>query len=165
MGTRADMVMLVSPNMKEETWQVLQQDNTIITKVPNLVNPYKAKKAKGQSQCFLLHFEFTLNKLYMWNLTQYECVVYLDTDNIALGNFNKLFDCSHFCTMFMNPCNFHTGLLIIKPDMHQFEHRVHALYNHTHSYNSANQGFLTTFFPFKVCLLSTFSQCCVMGLG
>jgi alpha-N-acetylglucosamine transferase len=158
-GTRADVVVLVSPNVKEETRQVLRQDNAIVTEVPNLVNPYKAKKAEGQSQRFLSRFEFTLNKLYMWNLTQYERVVYLDADNIALGNFDELFDCGHFCAVFMNPCNFHTGLLVIKPDVHQFERMVHALYNHTRSYDGADQGFLTAFFPFKVCLISTFSQC------
>ena len=148
-GTKADVVVLVSPNVKAETRQVLRQDGAIVTEVPNLANPYKAAQAQGEPQRYLARFEFTLNKLYMWNLTQYERVVYLDADNIALGNLDELFDCGHFCAVFMNPCNFHTGLLVIKPDTKQFNHMVESL-PFIGSYDGADQGFLTAFFPFKV---------------
>lgn len=147
-GTTADIVVLVSPNVREETRQVLRNDGALVMEVPNLVNPYKAHA--GETQRYLARFEFTLNKLYMWNLTQYERVVYLDADNIALGNLDELFNCGHFCVVFMNPCNFHTGLLVIKPDTKQFNVMVQALYNRTRSYDGADQGFLTAFFPFKV---------------
>jgi len=147
-GTKADVVVLVSPNVKAETRQVLRQDGAIVTEVPNLANPYKAAQAQGEPQRYLARFEFTLNKLYMWNLTQYERVVYLDADNIALGNLDELFDCGHFCAVFMNPCNFHTGLLVIKPDTKQFNHMVESLPS-IESYDGADQGFLTAFFPFK----------------
>jgi hypothetical protein len=145
------MVILVSPNVKEETRRILRNDGAIITEVPNLVNPYKAAKAQGQTQRYLERFEFTLNKLYVWNLTQYERVVYLDADNIALGNLDELFDCGHFCAVFMNPCNFHTGLLVIKPDTAQFDYMVNSLRSgNITSYDGADQGFLTAFFPFEV---------------
>jgi len=156
-GTKADIVVLVSPNVRESTRQQFIEDGAIVTEVSNLANPYKARK--GVTQRFLDRFEFTLNKLYMWNLTQYERVVYLDADNIALGNLDELFRCGHFCAVFMNPCNFHTGLLVIKPDAGQFKLMVDALYNHTRSYDGADQGFLTAFFPYKVAsLLPLFSN-------
>jgi alpha-N-acetylglucosamine transferase len=47
-------------------------------------------------------FEFVLNKLHVWNLLEYERVIYLDADNIALRNMDELFLCGHFCALYMN---------------------------------------------------------------
>jgi hypothetical protein len=84
--------------------------------VSNIQNPWKLKQiADGEGGgTYQSRFEFTLNKLHLWNLTQYERVVYMDADDIALSKLDELFFCGHFCAVYMNPCNFHTGLLVVK---------------------------------------------------
>jgi len=146
-GTKHDIVVLVSPNVQPETKRIFRADGAIVLDVPNIPNPFK--KMSRNDQKYQSRFEFTLNKLYMWNLTQYERVVYMDADNIALHNPDELFTCGHFCAVFMNPCNFHTGLLVIKPDENEFTKMLDTLSHNARSYDGADQGFLTSYFDFK----------------
>ncbi len=123
-GTKHDIVILVSPNVKDETRRIFRSDGANVIEIPNIANPYKSKDKEKQR--YLSRFEFTLNKLYMWNMTQYQRVVYMDADTIAVRNPDELFKCGHFCAVFMNPCNFHTGtpfhisplcLLVLSPSL------------------------------------------------
>lgn len=45
----------------------------------------------------------------IWNLLEYERVMFLDADNLFVQNIDELFLCGHFCVVFMNPIYFHTG--------------------------------------------------------
>eukprot|EP01090_Pellita_catalonica_P015034 TRINITY_DN3968_c0_g2_i1.p1 TRINITY_DN3968_c0_g2~~TRINITY_DN3968_c0_g2_i1.p1 ORF type:complete len:395 (-),score=16.91 TRINITY_DN3968_c0_g2_i1:95-1231(-) len=76
----------------------------------------------------------------------------MDSDTIVIpenGNLDELFDCGHFCVVYQNPCNFHTGLLVIKPDNEQYNQMLLALEKHSvRSYDGADQGFLTAYFSF-----------------
>jgi len=95
------------------------------------------------------HFTWTLNKLHLWNQTDYNRVVYMDADNIALSRLSSLFDCGHFCAVYMNPVNFHTGLLVIKPSATEFAGMLAALHDpNINSYDGADQGFLTAYFKY-----------------
>lgn len=74
-------------------------------RVENLNNPYEH---------FDKRFKLTLNKLYAWNLVDYDRVVMLDSDNLFLQNTDELFQCGQFCAVFINPCIFHTGLFVLQ---------------------------------------------------
>ena len=74
------------------------------------------KKDAGRRRSYKNHFEYTLNKLYVWNMLDYERVIYMDADNIFFHNIDSLFKCGHFCAVYMNPCNFHTGLFVVTPN-------------------------------------------------
>jgi hypothetical protein len=106
--------------------------------VPDIPNPF------GH---VLSRFLYTFNKLHLWNLTQYDRVIYMDADNIVThrGMLESLFQCGHFCVVFMNPCHFHTGLMVIKPDTTLYNRMVDEIAN-TGSYDGADQGFLSAFF-------------------
>jgi hypothetical protein len=69
----------------------------------------------------------------------------VDADVIAVTNPDELFLCGHFCALFMNPCHFHTGLLVIKPEQSMFSRIVEAL-QYIPSHDAADQGFLDNFF-------------------
>ena len=49
-------------------------------------------------------------------MLDYERVIYMDADNIFFHNIDNLFKCGHFCAVYMNPCNFHTGLFVVTPN-------------------------------------------------
>ena len=60
-----------------------------------------------------------------------------------------LFYCGQFCAEYMNPVNFHTGLLVIKPSKQEFGSMLRALHDpKIQSYDGADQGFLTAYFPY-----------------
>lgn len=77
---------------------------------------FRYKKDAGRRRSYKNHFEYTLNKLYVWNMLDYERVIYMDADNIFFHNIDSLFKCGHFCAVYMNPCNFHTGLFVVTPN-------------------------------------------------
>ena len=103
--------------------------------VENIPNPFKDSVKP--------RFLHALNKLHLWRMTRYERVVYLDSDNIVTNNMDELFGAGRFCVVFMNPCHFHTGLIVVKPDLAEYESLIQTLQNGGQSYDGADQGFLS----------------------
>jgi len=140
-----DVVVLVSQNVRPSTVRLLTEDGCIVRLVPNIPNPYKEAMLKRRT--YKPRFEHTFNKLYLWNMTEYKRVLYMDADNVALENMDELFKCGHLCAVMMNPLYFHTGLMVIKPDLKLFNHLLDVLRQvSVDSYDGADQGFLTAHF-------------------
>ena len=59
-------------------------------------------------------FTLTLNKLYAWNLINYEHISMLDANNLFLKKTNELSQCGLFCVVFISPFIFHIGLFILQ---------------------------------------------------
>lgn len=117
-GSFQDRIVFVSPNVRQEWRSIFENDGLRVIEVDNLANPY-TDNAK-----YLDRFKYSLNKLYAWALTQYRRVVMIDADVIAVKNPDELFLCGHFCALFMNPCHFHTGLIVLKPSKVQVDQLV-----------------------------------------
>lgn len=88
-------------------------------------------------------------------MLEYERVIYMDADNIFFHNIDNLFKCGHFCAVYMNPCNFHTGLFVVTPNNATYNDLLKSLAElvsllfPTHlqpSYDGADQGFLVAYF-------------------
>lgn len=131
-------IILASDSVTQRSRDIFTQDGATIVPVENVPNPF------GH---VLKRFLYTFNKLHLWNMTEYERIIYLDADNIAMNvnELNKLFFCGHFCVLFMNPCHFHTGLMVIKPNATLHAKMLSSLAT-TGSYDGADQGFLSAFF-------------------
>jgi len=141
-GTPHDIVVLCSTNVSPSTIALLEEDGAIVKVVPNIPNPFKTDVSKRGK--YNPHFEFTMNKLLVWNMTEYERVIFMDEDNLVVYNIDELFMCGHFCVVFLNPLFFHTGLMVVKPDADKFHHLVNELNKPTaYSFDGADQGFLT----------------------
>lgn len=103
------------------------------------------KSNQDRRRSYKNHFEFTLNKLYVWNMLEYERVIYMDADNLFFHNIDELFKCGHFCAVYMNPCNFHTGLFVVTPNATTYNSLLKSLAT-LPSYDGADQGFLVAYF-------------------
>eukprot|EP01105_Mastigella_eilhardi_P026060 TRINITY_DN733_c0_g1_i1.p1 TRINITY_DN733_c0_g1~~TRINITY_DN733_c0_g1_i1.p1 ORF type:complete len:406 (+),score=76.63 TRINITY_DN733_c0_g1_i1:389-1606(+) len=89
-------------------------------------------------------FKNTLNKLHAWSLGEYERVVMLDADVLFLANADELFKCGNFCATFINPCIFHTGVLVITPSAAELQRLMGSM--QLPSYDGGDQGFLNSYF-------------------
>lgn len=139
-GTPHDLVVLAAESVSQHSRALFEQDGLRVVSVPNIPNPFKTRRRRTYKS----HFEFTLNKLLLWNMTSYESVVYLDADNVAMHSLDELFGCGGFCVVYMNPCFFHTGLMVVRPSTAEFKRLMGLLYDESvHSYDGADQGFLT----------------------
>ena len=149
-GTSQDVVVLLSSNARPSTAAQLLSLGVRLHTVDNLHNPFKDTTSLTRARSYKPRFEFTFNKLYLWNLTQYERVVYLDSDNVVLSNPDELFLCGHFCVVFMNPLLFHTGLMVIRPHTDTFTALTSTLFSSSsYSHDGADQGFLCAVFEME----------------
>ncbi|CBK20303.2 uncharacterized protein [Blastocystis hominis] len=142
-GIKQDVIILVSENVRESTKKQFLEIGCQLREIRNIENPYK--KDAGRRRSYKNHFEYTLNKLYVWNMLDYERVIYMDADNIFFHNIDSLFKCGHFCAVYMNPCNFHTGLFVVTPNNDTYNDLLKSLATLS-SYDGADQGFLVAYF-------------------
>lgn len=70
------------------------------------------------------NWNYTFDKLYMWGLTQFEKIVFLDSDMIVTANIDHLFECKPFSAalagIYFPTCEnikiLNSGLLVVEPD-------------------------------------------------
>lgn len=115
------------------------EDGLKVVRVKNVHNPYIADNDHDR-------FKLTLNKLYAWNLLEYERVIMLDVDNLFLQNTDELFQCGQFCAAFINPCIFHTGLFVLQPSAQVFKDMLYQLQMKRPNEDGADQGFIGGYF-------------------
>lgn len=108
-------------------------------------------------------------QLAVWNLTQFDRIVYLDSDVLALENPDVLFQCSGFCAQVSKSksegeafnryvlavCmrylklffffNGYSGVLVLEPSERLYE-ALRTNISQLHSYDGADQGYLYSFF-------------------
>ncbi|GKU95555.1 hypothetical protein SLEP1_g8900 [Rubroshorea leprosula] len=142
LGVDADLVVIASFDVPRHWVRALEQeDGARVVRVENLNNPYKDQAN------FNRRFKLTLNKLYAWNLVDYDRVVMLDSDNLFLQKTDELFQCGQFCAVFINPCIFHTGLFVLQPSKKVFDDMIHELTIGRENKDGADQGFIGSYFP------------------
>ncbi|CAI5510244.1 unnamed protein product [Closterium sp. Naga37s-1] len=139
-GTVADLVVLASEDVPATWTNTLKKEGVRVVRVSNIPNPYRTTSA------FNPRFPFALNKLLAWRLREYKRVVLLDADNLVLKNIDELFQCGSMCAVFINPCIFHTGLVVLKPSVKVFKDMMQQLRS-LPSHDAADQGFLNRYFP------------------
>lgn len=136
----ADLVVIASRDVPSSWIKILNEDGAKVVTVDNLNNPYRDQPN------FDKRFALTLNKLYAWDLVQYERVVMLDADNLFLQKTDELFQCGQFCAAFINPCIFHTGLFVLQPSKQVFNDMLNQIANGKKNEDGLDQGFLTGYF-------------------
>lgn len=138
----ADFVVIASVDVPARWVRALEEeDGAKVVSVNNLNNPYKDQPH------FDRRFKLSLNKLYAWNLVDYERVVMLDVDNLFLRKTDELFQCGQFCAVFINPCIFHTGLFVLQPSAGVFKDMLYQLEVGKANPDGADQGFIGGYFP------------------
>jgi len=92
-------------------------------------------------------------KLRLWQLTEYDTVVFLDADIIVLKTIDKLFGYPEFCAapnVYERLADFHrlnSGVFVAKPSTETFERMLVALDQPDAFWRRTDQTFLESFFP------------------
>uniref|UniRef100_M4BNY6 RxLR effector candidate protein n=1 Tax=Hyaloperonospora arabidopsidis (strain Emoy2) TaxID=559515 RepID=M4BNY6_HYAAE len=138
-GSPYDLVVLASDSVSETSKALFRSMGCRVLDVVDIKNPFVGGTLRNHN------FIYTLNKLHVWNMIEYERVVYLDADNVLIRNADELFLCGDFCAVFMNPCHFHTGLLVVTPSATEYQRLLEGL-DHLESFDGADQGFLSSMY-------------------
>lgn len=73
------------------------------------------------------HWNRTFDKLFVWMLTEFDKVVYLDSDMQVIRNIDYLFECPHMSAVRADEWNepgldkLNSGLMVIEPSITEFE--------------------------------------------
>ncbi len=82
-----------------------------------------------------VHWNYTFDKLYIWTLTQFDKIVFLDSDMQVVRNIDFLFDKPHMSAVVADKFNFpglrtlNSGLMVINPNISEFEGMVKVWYS------------------------------------
>eukprot|EP01103_Thecamoeba_quadrilineata_P014407 TRINITY_DN4297_c0_g1_i2.p1 TRINITY_DN4297_c0_g1~~TRINITY_DN4297_c0_g1_i2.p1 ORF type:complete len:626 (+),score=85.83 TRINITY_DN4297_c0_g1_i2:153-2030(+) len=100
-GSKADFVMMVTSDISKHSVQLLEQAHWRVLQVPFIPNPFwKAPLSAGVG--WFNEFEArhennrrltVMTKLQVFNLTEYNRIVYLDADTMVRNNPDEMFNC------------------------------------------------------------------------
>jgi lipopolysaccharide biosynthesis glycosyltransferase len=147
-GSKYDLLVLYD-DLKDEEVKILKANNILTKKVDNIKNPYGTNR-----------FCNVFCKLYCWNLTEYEKVIYIDNDILNIQNIDHLFDmnidedkiygcCCYIGRDFSKKNNvLNTGFFLIKPSVKIYEELIKKI-GKLPSYDHADQGYIHSFFKHK----------------
>ena len=138
-GTEKDMIALCTETVSEEAKEVLKADGWQIRPAKNIENPYAKKSSRGS------YFSGAYSKLHMWNMTEYDRIVYLDSDVLVLSNIDHLFDCGTFCAVYRHSDLFNSGVFVLEPSSVVFNNML-KMVSVLPSYTEGDQGFLNMYF-------------------
>lgn len=119
---------LVSSCINEELKAKLEHEGIVCI---NLDKPFINTQNLPSMKAYP-HWINTFDKLSMWGLTQFEKVIFVDSDMMVLRNIDHLFECDDFSAVsagskYRNWWNtLNSGLLVITPSK-DIEHKMHEI--------------------------------------
>lgn len=145
-GTAHDVYILLTPVIAPITRVRLRAHGYRLIDIPLLTPvPFPERCAGAVKQDGVSVF----NKIYMWGLTQFDKIVFLDTDIVVQGNIDDLFDYPGVPFSAAPDLGsgelFNTGVVVYEPSkalMHELLDKVYTL----EGYDCTDQGFLNAVF-------------------
>lgn len=139
------IILLVTPQVTEGIRKGLRGLCDEIIEVEPIPNPYAAETHVAG------WVDSGFTKLRIWELTQFERVVYLDADCLVLEDLQELFaleaDFAAAPDVFP-PDRFNAGVLLVRPNLELFDDLVQqASTRALPSYDGGDTGFLNAYFP------------------
>ncbi|KAG6546612.1 hypothetical protein Mapa_011801 [Marchantia paleacea] len=137
-GADKDMVALVSKGVSPGAMELLEADGWIVEHIDLLENPNSKSKRPAR-------FWGVYTKLKIFNMTNYQKVVYLDADTIVTRSIEDLFLCQKFCANLKHSERLNSGVMVVEPSRELFEDML-AKVTVLKSYTGGDQGFLNSYY-------------------
>ncbi len=163
-GAKAPLLVLHTPAMDGEVSRLSEQGCQLL-KVDMLPLSEEFKQRHGRKNLHAAapfdkggkpEFHNPLNnflKLHLWNLEQYDKIVFLDADTLVLQNIDNLFDFPEFSgapNLYESLDDMHrlnSGVFVAKPNAQTFDHMLKALDKPDIFWRRTDQTFLQHYFP------------------
>lgn len=108
------------------------------------------------------HMAKLYTKLHLWNLTQYERVLYLDLDTLPVAQFSEIFKqpLKRDCVAAMaidaghNDRYFNAGVILVLPNTENWHNLLGNVTIVLHDLSAAEQNFLNVYLNDKICMLA-----------
>ncbi|EPZ32024.1 Glycosyl transferase, family 8 domain-containing protein [Rozella allomycis CSF55] len=136
------LVVLVTPDVSHENRLILSQHYTIVP-----VETIDSNDAKNLELLGRPELGITFTKLFVWTLTQYSKVVFLDADTLVLQNVDDLMEREEFsaCPDAGWPDCFNSGVFVCRPNHDTFTQLMNMATS-VGSFDGGDQGLLNQYF-------------------
>ncbi|KAJ4719485.1 Hexosyltransferase [Melia azedarach] len=89
--------------------------------------------------------EWNYSKLRVWQLIEYDKIIFIDSDLLVLENIDKFFYYPELSAAANDKVLFNSGVMVIEPSLCMFEHLMMKSFK-VSSYNGGDQGFVNEIF-------------------
>ncbi|KAJ0238353.1 UDP-glucuronate:xylan alpha-glucuronosyltransferase 1 [Hirschfeldia incana] len=135
-GSTRDLVILVDDNISGYHRSGLEAAGWQIRTIQRIRNPKAEKDAYN---------EWNYSKFRLWQLTDYDKIIFIDADLLILRNIDFLFSMPEISATGNNGTLFNSGVMVIEPCNCTFELLMEHI-NEIESYNGGDQGYLNEVF-------------------
>ena len=88
-NSKAEFLVIAGKDTPRREIYTLEKDG-ITVRTAELTNPYRQSSIAAD-------YQKMMNIIYLWELTEYKRVVFVDYYTIFTHNFDSIFDCSYLC--------------------------------------------------------------------
>lgn len=135
-GSTRDLVILVDETISPYHRSGLEAAGWKIRTIERIRNPKAEKDAYN---------EWNYSKFRLWQLTDYDKIIFIDADLLILRNIDFLFSMSEISATGNNATLFNSGVMLIEPSNCTFQLLMDHI-NEIESYNGGDQGYLNEIF-------------------
>ncbi|XP_050377520.1 UDP-glucuronate:xylan alpha-glucuronosyltransferase 1 [Argentina anserina] len=135
-GSTRDLVILVDETISGYHRSGLQAAGWIVKTIQRIRNPKAEKDAYN---------EWNYSKFRLWQLTEYDKIIFIDADLLILRNIDILFSMPEISATGNDATLFNSGVMVIEPSNCTFNILMDHI-NEIVSYNGGDQGYLNEIF-------------------
>ncbi|GER42671.1 plant glycogenin-like starch initiation protein [Striga asiatica] len=135
-GTHRDLILLLDLSISEPKRAALAQAGWTLRFIHRIRNPRAEKNSYN---------EYNYSKFRLWQLTDYDKVIFIDSDIIVLRNLDILFQFPQMSATGNDASIFNSGIMVIEPSNCTFDMLMQKR-KEIVSYNGGDQGFLNEVF-------------------
>ncbi|KAL8141338.1 hypothetical protein V2J09_007359, partial [Rumex salicifolius] len=135
-GSTRDLVILIDETISEYHREGLAAAGWKIHVIKRIRNP----KAEPEA-----YNEWNYSKFRLWQLTNYDKIIFIDADMLILRNIDFLFRMPEISATGNNATLFNSGVMVIEPSNCTFQLLMDHI-NEIESYNGGDQGYLNEIF-------------------
>ncbi|KAL2469201.1 putative UDP-glucuronate:xylan alpha-glucuronosyltransferase 4 [Forsythia ovata] len=137
-NTTKDLVLLADVNrISQYSLKGLRAAGWNIKPIRRIRSPHSKRQSYN---------EYNYSKLRIWQLKDYDRVMFIDSDLIVLKNIDKFFNYPQLSAVGNHKHIFNSGLMLIEPSICTFKTLLKKRFV-VASYNGGDQGFLNEMFP------------------
>ncbi|XP_016464977.1 putative UDP-glucuronate:xylan alpha-glucuronosyltransferase 4 [Nicotiana tabacum] len=131
-----DLVLLADDSISSKSLLGLRSAGWKIKKIKRIRSPHAEKNAYN---------EWNYSKLRIWQLSEYDKVIFIDSDFVVFRNIDQFFSYPELSAAGNDGYIFNSGVMIIEPSKCKFHNLMNKRFE-VGSYNGGDQGFLNEIF-------------------
>ncbi|XP_071725474.1 putative UDP-glucuronate:xylan alpha-glucuronosyltransferase 4 [Rutidosis leptorrhynchoides] len=131
-----DLILLADDSISPKSLRGLKSAGWKIKRIQRIKSPHAKKGAYN---------EYNYSKLRIWQLIDYDKVIFIDADLIVLKNLDEFFNYPQLSAVGNDKYLFNSGVILIEPSQCTFNNLMEKIYTFG-SYNGGDQGYLNEAF-------------------